>query len=144
MSRLYNNDTTALEGTVYIYEDDTVASGVPQTPAKVHITITAGDQQSKKAATTLSNEDYCLLTEFYGGLEAGSGNARVDFVIQVRLKGKVFRDQLTIGTSDQFIRELSPYYIVPKNADIRVRAQSSSTNIPVDAGFTCILAKVVN
>lgn len=44
-TRLYNNDSTNFAGTVYIYEDDTVTAGVPQTAAKIHLTVSAGKNQ---------------------------------------------------------------------------------------------------
>ena len=38
VTRIRNEGTTDWAGTIYVYEDDTVTNGVPQTASKIHIT----------------------------------------------------------------------------------------------------------
>ena len=61
-TRMFNNNSTDLVGTVYVYEDVSVTNGVPQTDSAVHLMIPAGRNQSRKAATTISAKDYYIVT----------------------------------------------------------------------------------
>lgn len=143
VSRLYNDDTSEVQGEVFVYEDDTDTSGVPDTAAKVHLYFPAGEQQSQKVATTISNNDYLLITKVFGGLAVGGGGNRMSTRIEIREKGKVFRPRRIISTNDNFIDSLDPVLIVPKNADIRMRAIASNTNRTVHCGFSGYLATVI-
>lgn len=143
ISRAYNNSSTELVGTVYFYEDDTVSGGVPQTAANVHMVIAAGYQQTRKAARSFASTEYCIMSEMYGGIGSGGGGTRVEFVLEVRLSGGVFREQFTVATNDNFVKTFSPYFIIPKNSDIRIRAASSGNNTDVHAGFNCYLTQTI-
>lgn len=147
VSRLYNNDSTALEGAVYVYEDVAVTNGVPQTASAVHITIPAGKQQSFKAATTISNNDYYFITEAYVAVSKKS-SASVDAFLEIRLQEKVFREQVPFsvssnGTNGEFVK-FEPYIIVPKNADVRMVAIASTTGVQVVGAFNGLLASIIN
>jgi hypothetical protein len=48
-----NISSTAYAGTLYVYEDDTVVAGVPQTAAKVHDMAIALFQKSSKSSYTI-------------------------------------------------------------------------------------------
>lgn len=140
VSRVYNNDSTELSGTVSVCENDTYSSGVPQTPAGVHCQIRAGQQQSEKAATTLSSVDYWVITSFYADmLERTGANADVD--LEVRLSGKVFRQQVDISVSEahrshfQFL----PYLIVPPNSDVRLVARANANGKDISGGIEGVL-----
>lgn len=142
-TRAYANGSTDLVGTIYVYEDDTVVAGVPSTGTKVHLTIPAGKNQSEKCATTLSSQDYWIITNVDGHcLEKTAAFA--DFHLEIREKGKVFRDiydwsaESGTGFSEQFY----PYIIVPKNADVRVRATASAADKEVSASVHGVLAIV--
>lgn len=83
VTRAYSNDSTSSAGAIYFYEDDTVSSGVPQTAEKIHLTVPAGLQQSAKASTALSEDDYAICTQVTGSLlEKTSSYA--DFRLQIR------------------------------------------------------------
>ena len=129
VTRVYNNDGTELAGVVSVTETDTYASGVPVTPAKVHLQIRAGKQQSEKASTSLSSSDYWVITSFYGDvLEKTARSAEV--VLEIRLFGKVFRQVASISCSENHRGNFNfkPYLIVPPNADIRLRAAASAAS----------------
>lgn len=136
VTRLYNNDSTELEGTIYVCEDDTLVGGVPQTDSKVHLMLFAGTQQSQKAATALSSVDYWIITGFEADmLTRSSAFAEID--LEVRLSGKVFRSVAEIGISDSSAGRIQfkPYIIVPPNSDIRLTAVSDSATGRDISGF---------
>jgi hypothetical protein len=143
-TRLYNNNSTDLVGNVYCYQDDTSTGGVPDTASKVHCEIRAGENNSEKAATTISNVDYWIVTALYADvLEKTAANAEIMF--EIRRKGKVFREVTELSastTSGGAYRELKPYIIVPKNADVRLRSLASANGTTVSGGIVGVLAVV--
>lgn len=142
ISRAYNSSGTLLAGTVYIYEDGaTTTPGVPDTDADVHATIQPIAQQTLKAATTFSYQDYGVITEIYGGVNKKT-SAVVDVKLRVRLKGGIFRTQFvnSVGQGGNFAIELRPYFIVPANADVIMVANSGVDNVSVSAGFNSLIA----
>lgn len=148
VSRMYNTGTTAFAGDIYTYEDDTLTGGVPNTASKIHLKIlgSAGDTQSFKAATTFSNTDYFICTGGFASINKAT-SAAVDFEFQVRTVGSVFRPVARIslnstGATTQQIN-FDPYVVVPKNADVRVRAIASVNNCEVNASFQGYLALVI-
>lgn len=148
VSRAANSNGVALAGDVYVYEDTAIVAGVPSDLTKAHIKIsglTEGYQQSFKTATTFSNTDYFILTGF--GVSVAKGNAAaVDFEIQVRNPGGLFRPMVRVSAnsagSTSVIEHFDPYKIIPKNYDIRIRALASTTNVPVNAYFTGYIAQI--
>jgi len=146
-NRAYNNNGTTLaaSSTIYIYEDDDTATpGVPDTASKVHLTMNAGPEQSEKAATTISKDDFFIVHQFLGSVNKKAA-ATVDFEFQLRLKGKIFRTVL-IGSANSAAGpteiQLEPPFVVPSNADIRIRARSSSSGADVTAWMNGYLARV--
>ena len=145
VSRAYNSDSTELVGRVVVYENATVVGGIPTDETKIHIDIPQGFQQSFKAATTFSKDDYYLVTGFYGAVSAKQAGS-VDFYVEIRDKGKVFLPKgcftasSTGGAADI---SLDPAILVPKNADIRVRCETETNNVVVFGIFKGYLAKVL-
>ena len=142
VTRVYNNDTTELAGVVSVCENDTYAAGVPNTAAGVHLQIRAGEQQSEKAATTLSSADYWVVTSFYADmLEKTAASADVD--LEIQLAGKVFRPVASISCSENHrgVFEFKPYLIIPPNSDIRLRARASAANKDISGGIEGSLLK---
>lgn len=146
VTRLYNNGTTDFAGDVYVYEDDTVTGGVPQTASKIHMKVVAGNQ-SEKCSTSISNNDYLIVTEFVGYC-FDKATAVVEFIGELRQVGttnKVFRRVFsTAGTNGQpTVVSFNPPFIIPKNHDIRVRAKADGANTDVGASFNGYLATVI-
>lgn len=145
VSRAYNSDSTELAGRVVVYENATVVGGVPTDETKIHIDIPQGFQQSFKAATTFSKDDYYLMTGFYGAVSSKQAGS-VDFYVEIRDKGKVFLPKgcftasSTGGAADI---SLDPALLVPKNADIRIRCETENNNVVVFGIFKGYLAKVL-
>ena len=132
-------------GDFYVYEDDTVTGGVPQTADNIHMKILSGQTQSYKAATTFSDSEYAFVTRLIVSVNKKT-SATVDFQLEVKAPGSVFRPRLRISAASTGSNTISvpfePYLIVPKNSDIRVQGVSSSSATEVDASFHCVLAKV--
>lgn len=145
VSRISNNGSTEVAGRVVVYEDTTVSGGVPTDETKIHIDLVDGHQQSFKAATTFSNEDYYVMTGFYGAVSAKQ-SAAVDFYVEIRSPNGVFLPKACFtasssgGNSDV---SLDPAIIVPKNSDIRVRCETETNNAVVFGIFKGYLAKVM-
>lgn len=141
-TRMYANGSTDLVGNIYAYEDDTTTTpGVPDTGSKVHCMIPAGYNQSRKCATTLSSVDYWVVQNV-GVTLISKVAAFVDCELEVRLKGKVFRSILDIGTNGPVAdHEYIPYLIVPANSDIRLRASADQNGRAVSGHIQGVLLK---
>jgi hypothetical protein len=141
VSRIYNNSATALAGNIYVYE------GGSRTDANTHAYIPAGEQQTQKAATSISSVDYWILTHITMSILAKTTKYG-EFRIEVRLPGQnywkpvtqTFGCNDTIGTVDV---EIEPYAVIPKNSDVRVAAQTNTGSVSVAGGFNGYLASIV-
>jgi hypothetical protein len=146
VSRIYNNNGTELVGRVVVYEDTEINGGIPTDANKIHIDIPLGFQQSFKAATSFSKEDYYVMTGFYGAVSAKQ-SAAVDFYVEVKEPDGVFLQKACFtasssgGNSDI---SLDPAIIIPKNSDVRVRCETSDNNAVVFGIFKGYLAKVTS
>lgn len=144
-TRMFNANGTELVGTIYVFENNAVTAGVPNTASEVHLMIFAGKQQSEKCATTLSQEDYWIVTAVSATMFEKTTVA-ADLELEIKLKHKVFREQVLLSvsnTSGSFSHELKPYIIVPPNSDIRVTSLASGANTDIGARIEGYLAKIV-
>lgn len=145
-TRLYNNDSTDMVGTIYVAEDVTFTAGVPQVDTTVHLMVFAGLQQSQKASTTISNNDYWIVTSIHGQwLEKGVGYA--DVIFQRRLKDKTFRevDNVTCGDGNSMgLLNFKPYVIIPANSDVRLVTTVNTNGKRVGGSIQGILVKVID
>lgn len=124
-TRAYNDNATNLLGTVYTYENSAITAGVPDDGTKSHLTIPIGRNQSFKAATSISKDDYWFITGIFGSVLRQTG-ADIDVVLEIREKGKVFRQRPPFGLASDggasFQIRFKPYLIVKANSDVRLRA----------------------
>lgn len=145
VSTAYNDNGTELVGGVYVYEDTAIVGGEPQDSTKVHEYIPQGFQQSFKAATTFSNEDYYIVTGGFGSV-SNKQAASVDFYLEIRTAGKIFRQGAAVSASStggSWQIDLDPCIIIPKNADIRITCETGTQGAVVFGSFKGYLAKVV-
>jgi len=144
VSRVFNIGSTDLAGTISVTETDTYAAGVPNTAAGVHLQVDAGVNNSEKAATTISNTDYWIVTSFYGDCLEKTATFGI-IHLEVRTAGGVFINKVDISANDsnRGEHEFKPHLIIPKNADIRLRASASANNKDFSGGLQGILASVV-
>ena len=145
VSRVVNDGSTDLVGNIYVAETDTLSSGVPDTDAKVHLIVTAGLNNSEKGATTISNNDYYIMTSFYADcLEKTAAYGIIH--LEVREAGKTFINKIDIeaSTNDSGDHAFKPYLIIPKNADVRIRISANAAGKDFSGGFQGVLASVVS
>jgi hypothetical protein len=144
VSMAYNNNGTELVGRVVVYENTTLNNGIPTDTSKIHIDIPAGLQESFKGATTFSSTDYFVLTGGFGSVSSKQTGA-ADFFLEIREKGKVFRQVAAISatSSGPWEVKLDPAVIIPKNADMRVRVETENNNLVVFTVFQGYLAKIL-
>ena len=145
VSRVYNNGSSELVGRVVVYENTAVTGGIPDDITKVHIDIPSGFQQSFKSATTFSSSDYFVLTGIYGSVSKKQA-ASVDFYLEDRIAGKVFRQLGSFTASSEggpFDIRFDPAIIIKKNSDVRFRADTSTNNSVVFAIFKGYLASII-
>ena len=130
-----NMGATDLAGTVYVYEDDTITAGVPDTASKIHAQMDGDANQTLQCAITLPDGEFWVVCQIYTGLDKKTA-ASVAFSVQVREAGGVFRTQMVTSAhaeSGGQLYNLEPYLIVPQNADFRIRVLSDTSNIAVTA-----------
>jgi len=142
VSQTYNIGSANSVGNIYVYETDTSTLGVPDTAVKVHLIQQAGINNSEKSATTISSSDYYVITAFHGDcLEKATNFATVH--LEIRKKGGVFIDQIDLSANNtaRGKHEFKPYLIVPPNADVRLRAESSTAGREIAGGFQGILLR---
>jgi len=145
VSVVINNNGSLLQGRVVVYENTALTNGVPIDLTKIHIDIPLGFQESFKGATTFSDTDYYILTGGFGGV-SGKQAAAVDFYLETRLAGRVFVQGAAASANSvgsNWNINLDPAIIIPRNADIRIIAESDSNNAVVFGSFQGYLAKVV-
>jgi hypothetical protein len=144
VSLAYNNSGTNLVGRVVVYENTALNNGIPTDVTKIHIDIPAGLQESFKAATTFSSSDYFVLTGGFGSVSSKTSGA-ADFYLEIREQNKVFRQVAAISGSaaGPWEIKLDPAVILPKNSDIRVRAETEDNNLVVFTVFQGYLAKIL-
>lgn len=145
VTRVYNNGASDWAGTISVFDNtDGSTAGVPTTDTDVHLQIEAGENQSEKCATTISQSDYWIVTSVYADfLDKSAGFAEI--ALQLRLKGKVFRNQIRLACSDggEARHNFKPYFIIPANADVRLVAAADGANSSVSGGIEGVLASVV-
>lgn len=130
-TRLYNNNGTSITGPVFVYENTSLTSGKPTNTAKIHITMASGEQQSEKASTSLSSQDYWIITGIRCDQLEKSATVFSDLRLEIRARGKVFRPGVI---------RFRPYVIAPKNADIRLTAISSASATEISGSIDGYLA----
>lgn len=143
MTRMYNNGSTNLLGTIYGYEDTAITAGVPTDGTKVHCMIRATTNQSEKASTSLSSTDYWLISSVtVSVLEKVAAFAQAE--LEIRLFGKVFRsaDILSAAAGSSYNETYDPLLIVRPNSDVRIKSVASGAGTDVAATIHGYLATI--
>ena len=165
-TRTYVDDYLSLPiqsgSSVFTYESSggVSAGGIPSSDASIHSIIQAGsstvpylrNNQTQKCATSVSYQDYLIITLVYAFMTRASGsNSSCDIFLKWRkidaTGPKAFRTvfvgSLNSNGSTGLYIDKPPYIIIPKNSDIIMTAIGSTTGIAVSAGFNGVLALVV-
>lgn len=134
---------------VYGYDNTgvTLASGVPDVDAQVHIIMDSNEGTSLKGASTISSSDFYLIEGLLLGVNKKT-TANVDFRLKVREQNGDFITSIppitltnSIGSRYFPLPELE---IVPANADFKIVTISSATNTEATCGVFGVLAKKLN
>lgn len=139
-TRMYNSGATDFVGNIYAYVDGTISAGVPSVASTVKCMIAAGENQSLKAASALSQWDYYVITEIMFGITRNAGSTvEADCRLEVREAGGVFLPKFTIPVSKSggthVHDEMYPHIVVPANADFRLITTADADNVTV-VGYT--------
>jgi len=148
VNRVANVSSDDLAGDVYVYENGPITAGVPNDLTTAHASVlgTLGQNQTFKAATSVSSSDYFILTRLQLSVTRKTA-ATVDGILERRVIPNVFRPVtgiVTVNSSGQSTVsiELNPALIVRPNSDIRFRAIASSTGTEVSATFAGYFAQI--
>ena len=143
-SRLSVNGAVDNVGTISLMVGNAVTAGVPNTGTDVHCQMRPLKNQSEKCATSLSSQDYWIVTGTYCNmLSKNDYNAEVAF--EIRESGGVFKPKYDMSCSKASgdNRNKVPYVIIRPNSDIRLRSLSSNNGAIVAGGIIGVLAKIV-
>lgn len=139
------NRATNTEGDIYVYEDDTVASGVPDTDSKVHLIQPANRNQSEKASTSLSSEDFWIVQSYHAHIFTKQSSF-ANVILQKREVGGVFRglDNIAVSSNTPTVpQSFLPYEIIAANSDVRLIGLADVDNRNVGGSIDGVLAKVI-
>ena len=142
---MYNDGSVDLVGRIYAYETDTTTTpGIPDTGTKVHCIIDTGLNNSEKAATTISDGDYWIVTSLFADCLEKSATYGIVH-LEIRRNGKIFRNAVDRSCNDTsgVFHPSKPYIIIPRNADVRLRIVTSGTNKDFSGGIQGVLARVI-
>ena len=149
-SRAENNDSTDYAGDIYIYEDDTVIAGVPQTPSLVrgHITnIPDANNQTLQTIETIPTGYVGFFVKGEGGLNfSGTARAGTQFATLVyhsRRYGKVFATKKhvsVVNNGSSHYEEIRSFPDpLPAKTDIKVQIREVSDDMGVFGAFDILL-----
>lgn len=140
-NRAYNTGSSALTGPVYFYEGGT------RTDANTHLIIPGGEQQTEKAQTAISDNDYWIITNI-----SGSVIEKTSAWVEFRLEAKPTTQSYWRPVSQHFaVSDASgtvellkePFLIIPSNYDVRLVARANAANVDMAGGFSGYLASVI-
>lgn len=133
-TRLINTSAADLVGVVKVVQ--------ASAPSVIYVQAEAPVNGSEKAATSISQTDYWFLDQLYGSVE-GNGSATVDFSLEIREQGGVFREQISFGATESGrLITLTQPIIVRPNSDVRMRGIASTNNIQAVAYMSGYLATI--
>jgi hypothetical protein len=137
--RAFNDGDTTFSGNVFIYEDDTVVAGEPQTTSKIRAKIIPPNNQTEMAIYTVPAGKTAYVRKFTI-YPAAVTNRIVDGSLFVREFGKVFRlRHRTLVSTAPFSNMSDCATIIPEKSDIVVKASVNTGTSEVVADFDLLL-----
>jgi len=139
IERAYVSSGSALVGDVYVFEDGAVTGGVPDTDSDVHAVIPAADNQTLKAALSVADGEWMLVSRL-----SGSINKKTAGYAELKLQkrdasagGGPWRTQYTFTVASQGSStgsvDVEPWMPVGPNNDLRIVAEADGVSTPVSA-----------
>ena len=144
-TRMENISGDLLTGLVSVYQNTDLTGGAPTDNTKVHCTIKAGEQKSRKTATSFSNNDYFVTTSCYASVNKKQADS-VDFSIEERKQGEVFKEKFLwteATTKASGVINLNPAVIFVPNSDTRIAGIAGTDGTSGTAWYAGQLAEVV-
>ena len=135
---------TETAGDVYVYEDDTVTGGVPDTATKIANLMPAEYQSTQFAGTSVAHTNYFIVSNYWVFLnKKQTAAADVEFRVGAAGLGMRVATVGSLNNNSQITHSADPYYIVPPNADLHIYATANTTGVDISAGFAGYFADIV-
>lgn len=139
-------------GNIFIYENTALTAGVPTDTTKIHSQLVAGKNASLSAKTSIAKNNYFILTSYWATIGKASGTNAVDIIPNIAHLGDAVVGDNFITIDPWAIAlgspatgpDIEPYYIIPPNSRIVMRASASGGTISVKAGFAGFFADIVS
>jgi hypothetical protein len=130
-----NVGSTDLAGNVYIYEDDTVTAGVPQTQTKIRCFVSQAEQNSGMGIYTVPAGKTAYIVQW----GAAASKAFADVTLDIRNFGQVFRNRGRMLCNLTADINYSVYQSVPEKSDIKFEATVTTNDTMVFLNYDLIL-----
>ncbi len=134
--RIRNMDSTNNAGTIYVYEDDTVVAGVPQTATLIRAVIGIGLNQTEMALYTVPANKTAIMYEDDWAASSSTGILR----LYERPEGGVFRIQKNRST---FSGNTGRKYTIPRvfqeKTDIELRGETTAGSFSFESEFDLLI-----
>jgi hypothetical protein len=140
VNRAYVSGATAATGTIYIYEDDTVVAGVPQTASKIHATILPAEQQTKISFYSVPANHTGFIYSYEASTQAVAGVLTV--TLQIREFGGVFKTKHVFQISGAGDSKTWKFPLVASaKSDIKVVGITSVGNHDVETSYELLIRR---
>lgn len=137
--RVINKGTTDNAGNIYIYEDDTVTAGVPDSGnTTIRGFVSDGENQSQMAFYTVPAGKMAYLADVH----RSSSATGAFLVMRIRESGGVFRTLIDESFQQQAPRSYRLMPSFPAGTDIEFRGRNSGTGAKITAEFDLLLVDV--
>lgn len=136
-TRLYNNGTTDFAGTITLSDD-----GITN-----YLQTDGANNQSLRCATSLSSQDYWIVTKATGSVIRNATAVAVDFELHVREFGKVFRNKQPFSAHSYgglAVFDFDPYEIIIPNSDIEMLGTATTNATQANATIQGYLGLVIS
>lgn len=121
-----------LVGIFYVYEDDTVSAGVPDTDSKVRAQVNDGNNQTEMLQYTIPTGKVGFVFQILAGQSRSQAAGASVLTLRTRRYGKLFKVKGRIATvnsgSSNYQNKLSVPAPLPSRTDINPRIEMVSAN----------------
>lgn len=141
---IYNDDSSEFSGSVYLYTDNVVTNGVPQTPSAVKAKALAHHQRSSMALYTIPKDydGYLSSYEFTCDRVDNASDINMHFALKIKKFGKVFLAKYFHNSSNQSFLDfefIDPVRLEEKT-DIKLTVLETTTNTTrANGSFSLVL-----
>jgi hypothetical protein len=145
--RMYNTNSSDIQGAVYCYVDGTITNGVPDTASSVRAVIEGSNNQTEMCIYTVPAN---RIGWFLGGFVSTSrvGNNSAICTWERRDKGGVFRLQSRVALNGSGANQFPYAYPIPlgpmqAGTDLKLSVKDvDAINTGVSGGFTILLKHI--